>query len=56
MLRLLELEKAVVEGSGATTVAALFTGKLDYLKGKKYNITLYIKEKKQFNAVLLCYN
>lgn len=35
MLRLVESEKCIVEGSGATSVGALLTGKLDALKGKK---------------------
>ena len=35
ILRLVELEKAVVEGAGATGLAAVLAGKLDELKGKK---------------------
>lgn len=40
ILRLLELEKAVVEGAGATPLAALLSGKLPYLQGKKVVLTL----------------
>jgi len=35
ILRLVEMEKAVVEGAGATGVAAILGGKLNDLKGKK---------------------
>ena len=35
ILRLVEMEKAVVEGAGAAGVAAVLSGKLDDLKGKK---------------------
>ena len=35
ILRLLELEKAVVEGAGATGFAAVLQGLLPELKGKK---------------------
>jgi threonine dehydratase len=35
ILRLLEMEKAVVEGAGAVGLAALISGKLPQLKGKK---------------------
>lgn len=34
ILRLAELEKGVVEGAGATALAALMSGRLDHLKGK----------------------
>lgn len=34
VLRLMELEKAIVEGAGATGLAAMLAGKLDDLKGK----------------------
>lgn len=40
ILRLVELEKGVVEGSGAAPLAALLSGKLDDLKGKKVVILL----------------
>jgi threonine dehydratase len=40
ILRLLELEKGVVEGAGATPVAAFLSGKLDYLKGKRVALVL----------------
>ena len=36
ILRLIELEKAVVEGAGATGLAAVMAGLLPELKGKKY--------------------
>ena len=35
ILRLIELEKAVVEGAGATGLAAVIAGLLPELKGKK---------------------
>ncbi|KJH40582.1 hypothetical protein DICVIV_13458 [Dictyocaulus viviparus] len=35
ILRLIEMEKAVVEGGGAVGLAALISGKLPELKGKK---------------------
>ena len=35
ILRLLELEKAVVEGAGATALAAVMEGQLPELAGKK---------------------
>ena len=35
ILRLVEIEKGVVEGAGAAPLAALIAGKLDSLKGKK---------------------
>uniref|UniRef100_A0A914BW60 L-serine deaminase n=1 Tax=Acrobeloides nanus TaxID=290746 RepID=A0A914BW60_9BILA len=35
ILRLLEMEKAVVEGAGAVGLAALISGRLPHLKGKK---------------------
>ena len=40
ILRLVELEKGVVEGSGAAPLAALMSGKLDDLDGKKVVIVL----------------
>ena len=36
ILRLLEMEKSVVEGAGAVGLADLISGKLSFLKGKKY--------------------
>lgn len=36
ILRLIELEKAVVEGAGATGLAAIVEGLLPELAGKKY--------------------
>jgi threonine dehydratase len=36
ILRLLELEKAVVEGAGATGLAAVVEGLVPELQGKKY--------------------
>lgn len=36
ILRLLELEKCVVEGAGACGLAAVLAGQLDELKGKRY--------------------
>lgn len=35
ILRLIEIEKSVVEGAGAVGLAALLSGKLDYLRGKR---------------------
>ena len=35
ILRLVEIEKAVVEGAGATGLAACISGKLDSFRGKK---------------------
>ena len=40
ILRLLELEKGVVEGAGAAPVAAMLSGKLDRLKGKRVVLVL----------------
>jgi len=40
ILRLVEIEKGVVEGSGATPLAALLAGKLPHLKGKRVVLTL----------------
>uniref|UniRef100_A0AC34FP70 Tryptophan synthase beta chain-like PALP domain-containing protein n=1 Tax=Panagrolaimus sp. ES5 TaxID=591445 RepID=A0AC34FP70_9BILA len=40
ILRLLEMEKAVVEGGGAVGLAALISGKLPHLKGKRVVIIL----------------
>jgi threonine dehydratase len=40
ILRLMELEKAVVEGAGATPLAALLCGKLPELRGKKVVLLL----------------
>ena len=40
VLRLVELEKAVVEGAGATGVAALLAGKIDGLAGKRVGTIL----------------
>ncbi|MFG0250470.1 MAG: threonine ammonia-lyase [Phycisphaeraceae bacterium JB051] len=40
VLRLLEVEKAVVEGAGAAGLAALLSGKLPELKGKKVVLPL----------------
>ena len=36
ILRLVEKMKTVVEGAGATALAACLSGQLDHLKGKKY--------------------
>lgn len=38
ILRLVELEKCVVEGAGAAGLAAILSGHLDEFKGKKYVI------------------
>lgn len=35
ILRLVEVEKNVVEGAGATSLAACLSGQLDHLRGKK---------------------
>uniref|UniRef100_A0A0K0FCR6 Serine racemase n=1 Tax=Strongyloides venezuelensis TaxID=75913 RepID=A0A0K0FCR6_STRVS len=40
VLRLLEMEKSVVEGAGAVGLAGLLTGKLDEFKGKKVCVIL----------------
>lgn len=40
ILRLLELEKGVVEGAGAAPVAAMLSGQLDHLKGKSVVLVL----------------
>jgi threonine dehydratase len=40
ILRLMELEKALVEGAGATPLAACFSGKLEELAGKKVVLPL----------------
>ena len=40
ILRLIELEKSVVEGAGATPLAAFLGGKLDHLKGKRVVLAL----------------
>lgn len=36
ILRLIEVQKAVVEGAGAVGLAALISGKLDYLREKRF--------------------
>ena len=41
ILRCLEMEKAIVEGGGASGVAAILAGLCPELKGKKYN-TIFI--------------
>lgn len=40
ILRLLEIEKGVVEGSGAASLAAMLSGQLDDLRGKRVVLTL----------------
>jgi threonine dehydratase len=40
ILRLVELEKSVVEGAGATPLAGFIAGKLDALKGKRVVLVL----------------
>ena len=40
ILRLIELEKSVVEGAGATPLAAFLAGRLDALKGKRVVLAL----------------
>jgi threonine dehydratase len=40
ILRLIELEKSVVEGAGAAPLAAFIAGKLDALKGKRVVLVL----------------
>jgi threonine dehydratase len=40
ILRLIELEKSVVEGAGATPLAAFLAGKLDHLKGRRVALVL----------------
>ena len=39
ILRCLEMEKAIVEGGGASGVAAVLAGLCPELKGKKYTTT-----------------
>ena len=41
ILRLVEMEKAVVEGAGATGIAAVLAGLLPELQGKKYVYNQY---------------
>jgi threonine dehydratase len=36
ILKLVEIEKSVVEGAGACGLAACISGKLNHLKGKKW--------------------
>lgn len=38
ILRLIELEKCVVEGAGAAGLAAILAGHLDEFKGKRFGI------------------
>lgn len=38
ILRLIELEKCVVEGAGAAGLAAILAGHLDEFKGKRYGL------------------
>lgn len=38
ILRLIELEKCVVEGAGACGLAAILAGQLDEFKGKRYHL------------------
>src|SRR4029079_13608590 len=40
ILRLIELEKSVVEGAGATPLAAFLAGKLDQLRGRTVVLAL----------------
>jgi len=40
ILRLIELEKSVVEGAGATPLAAFLAGKLEHLKGRRVVLAL----------------
>jgi threonine dehydratase len=40
ILRLIELEKSVVEGAGATPLAAFLAGRLDHLKGRRVVLVL----------------
>ncbi len=40
VLRLIELEKSVVEGAGAAPLAAFLAGKLDHLKGRRVVLAL----------------
>jgi threonine dehydratase len=40
ILRLIELEKSVVEGAGAAPLAAFLAGKLDHLKGRRVVLAL----------------
>lgn len=38
ILCIIEIEKAVVEGAGAVGLAALLSGKLNNLKGKRFEV------------------
>ena len=42
ILKLVENEKCIVEGAGATGLAAILDGQLDELKGKRFIIILSI--------------
>ena len=42
ILKLVENEKCIVEGAGATGLAAILDGQLDELKGKRFVIILSI--------------
>ena len=42
MLRLMEYERAIVEGAGASGLAALLAGLLPELKGKRYHEQRYL--------------
>ena len=42
ILRLVEIEKAVVEGAGATGLAACLSGKLSHFAGKKLVHKLFV--------------
>lgn len=43
ILRLVESEKAVVEGAGATALAAVLAGELPELKGKRFVLGIYFE-------------
>lgn len=58
ILHLVELEKCVVEGAGASGLAAILAGQLDELKNKKFAFPLFYLTKHNYIfsrvVLLLC--
>ena len=54
ILRLVELEKCVVEGAGAAGLAAILAGHLEELKGKK--LVEQIRNRRSYNEPRLVHN
>jgi threonine dehydratase len=52
ILRLVELEKCVVEGAGAAGLAAILAGHLNEFKGKRYAV--YIAELQVLKLYFVC--